>query len=184
MAFNTTLAARWPTALGLLLAAGGIAAIVLLDAEEERFGPGVATMSGIYLAAFALGRPAAAWIAFPVLSALSVPLTLLDIDTAIGMTAVTVVLWLWALLRGRAAEGRWFTIQTAGMVVFGAITVLTTLAEARLGVFLAGLGFFGHGLWDAYHFKANRVVNRPWSEACVVVDLPVGVALMIVALAG
>ena len=47
---------------------------------------------------------------------------------------------------------------------------------------IAGVGFFTHGLWDAYHFAKNKVVNRPWSEMCVVVDLILGPVLVVVAL--
>ena len=47
---------------------------------------------------------------------------------------------------------------------------------------IAGVGFFSHGLWDAYHFTRNEVVNRPWSETCVVVDLILGPVLVVVAL--
>ena len=53
--------------------------------------------------------------------------------------------------------------------------------ERAAGV-IAGVGFFTHGLWDAYHFAKNKVVNRPWSEMCVVVDLILGPVLVVVAL--
>jgi hypothetical protein len=185
MALTATLTARWPTVVGLILAAGGITGVVLMDTEGrlDQFAPAVALMSGIYLTAYALGRPAAAWIAFPVLSALMVPLTLLDLNAGIAMTVVSVVLWLWAVLRGRSADQPWFGIQTAGMVAFGALTLLALLAGSRLGVLLAGLGWFAHGVWDAYHFKIGRVVDRSWSEACLVVDIPIGLALVIASFA-
>ena len=46
---------------------------------------------------------------------------------------------------------------------------------------LAGAGFLAHGVWDAYHFRVNKVVNRPYAEFCGVFDLLVGPALIIVA---
>ncbi|MFC6016965.1 hypothetical protein ACFP2T_12200 [Plantactinospora solaniradicis] len=184
---RTKLADRWPTALAIVATAGAVAVMVLLDREVELFGPSIAVMAGIYLMAYALGRPSTAWLAFVVLSAVVSVLHVLDnrqvlgIDPAVGMTVVLVLLWLWTVARRRFTEGRTFSIQTAGMVGFGALTLLCATVQPRLGIALAGVGFLAHGVWDAYHFKVNQVVNRPWSEFCAVVDLGVGVALLVVA---
>src|SRR5215211_8771031 len=65
---------RWPTALGLALAAGVCSAVIAgLDVEDvaDEFAPGIATMMGIYLAAYAIGRPASAWLAFVALVAVA-----------------------------------------------------------------------------------------------------------------
>ena len=172
---------RWPSALGLVQAAAAITVIVLLGADVE-FAPGIATMAGIYLVAYALGRPAAAWAAYPSLGAVVLVLIALGIDAQVGMAVVLVLLWIWAISRGRAHDGRWFTIQTAGMAVFGALTVLAFLVEPKVGGVVAGIGWITHGIWDVYHFVKNKVVNRPWSELCAVVDIPVGVALVVATL--
>jgi hypothetical protein len=184
---RATLADRWPTALALVMTAGAVAVIALLDHEAEYFGPAVATMAGIYLVAYVIGRPWTAWLAFVALSAVVTTLHLLAgrtaewIDPAVGMTAVLVVLWLCAVARRRFTDGRTFAIQTAGMVAFGALTLVCAAVEPQLGTALAGVGFIGHGLWDFYHFKTDQVVNRPWSELCGVVDLLVGAALIVAA---
>ena len=172
---------RWPTALGLVQAAAAIAVIVLLGADVE-FAPGIATMAGIYVVAYALGRPAAAWAAYPSLGAVVLALIALGIDAQVGMTVVLVLLWIWAISRGRAHDGRWFTIQTAGMAVFGTLTVLAFLVDPKVGGVVAGIGWITHGGWDIYHFVKNKVVNRSWSEMCAVVDIPVGVALVVATL--
>lgn len=178
---------RWPTALAVVAIAGAVAVMVLLDREVELFGPSIAVMAGIYLMAYALGRPGAAWLAFVVLSGVVSVLHVLDdrqlpgVDPAVGMTLVLVLLWLWTVARRRFTEGRIFSLQTAGMVGFGALTLLCATVAPRLGVALAGVGFLAHGGWDAYHFRVNQVVNRSWSEFCAVVDLGVGVALIAVA---
>lgn len=181
------LADRWPTALALVFIAGVIAVIALLNREAALFGPSVATMAGIYLMAYADGRPWTAWVAFVVLSVVVTVLQvlaqtdLLDVDPGISMTVVLVLLWLWAVARRRFTAVAMFSVQTAGMVGFGAITLLCAAAEPRLGAALAGIGFLAHGMWDAYHFKANKVVNRQWSEFCAVIDFATGVALIVAA---
>lgn len=181
------LADRWPTALALVFIAGALAVIALLDREAALFGPSVATMAGIYLMAYADGRPWTAWVAFVVLSVVVTVLHvlartgLLDVDPGISMTVVLVLLWSWAVARRRFTDVGTFSVQTAGMVGFGAVTLLCAAVQPRLGAALAGVGFLAHGIWDAYHFKADKVVNRPWSEFCAVIDLPTGVALIVAA---
>jgi hypothetical protein len=58
------LTARWPTVLALVLVLILIPVIVLGGADAE-LAPGPAVMAGIYMVAYALGRPAAAWAAWP-----------------------------------------------------------------------------------------------------------------------
>lgn len=184
---STGLAARWPTALALVQVAAVLPVIVILGARAE-FAPGVATMAGIYLVAYAVGRPVAAWPAFPALLLVNGLLVLtFGVDVVavgVGMTVVLILLWVWVIARGRARDAGWFTIETAGMLGFGAITVLAVLADSTLGGVLAGLGWLAHGFWDGYHFVRDKVVNRPWSEMCAVVDIPVGVTLIVASLSG
>ena len=110
-------------------------------------------------------------------------LDLLAINPAAGMTVVLVLLWLWTVARRRFTDGRTFTIQTAGMVGFGLFTLVCAAVQPTLGIVLVGVGWLAHGVWDAYHFKVDKVVNRPWSEFCGVVDLVVGTALIVAAVA-
>ncbi|MGK5675368.1 hypothetical protein ACSNOB_21305 [Micromonospora sp. URMC 106] len=181
------LADRWPSALALVSIVGAVMVIAFVGREAELFGPAVATMAGIYLVAYASGRPWAAWPAFVALSAVVTALhvlrrlSVLDVDPGIGMTVVLLPLWLWAVARRLFADVGTFTAQTAGMVGFGAIALLCAATQPRLGAGLVGVGFLAHGAWDAYHFVRNTVVNRPWSEFCGVVDLAVGAALIIAA---
>lgn len=182
------LAARWPTALALVTIAGALVLIIGTDREAEFFGPAVATMAGIYLMAYAIGRPWTAWVAFAVLSVVASVFHALaeaevwSVEPGIGMAAVLVVLWLWVIARRRFTEPT-FSLETAGMVFFGAITVLVVATESTTAIVLAGLGWLFHGAWDAYHFRQNTIVNRPWSEYCGVIDLAVGTSLLIAAAA-
>jgi hypothetical protein len=182
------LAERWPTALALIGAAAAILVIVLLDREVELFGPLVVMMAGIYLMAYAIGRPASAWLALVVLSTAVSVLQVLDgrdvppVDPAVGMSIVVLLVWLWTLLRRRFTDGATFTMQTAGMVGFGAVTLVCAVLAPRWGILLAGAGFLAHAAWDTYHFRANKVVNRPYAEFCGVVDVVIGLVLIVVAL--
>jgi hypothetical protein len=107
---------------------------------------------------------------------------LVPIDPAVGMTIVVVVLWLWTVMRGRYADGATFTLQTAGMVVFGTVTLVCAVIEPRWALVLAGVAFLAHAGWDAYHFRTNKVVDRPYAQFCGVLDILVGPALIIAAI--
>jgi hypothetical protein len=182
MTTTSGLTERWPTALGLVLAAGVCAAVILGMDTDEDFAPGVATMMGIYVVAFAIGKPASAWLGFAVLVAAAALMGVLGVEVGYVMPAVLVLLWLWVLARGRASDQPWFTIETLGVVFFGGLTIAAVAADARLAGILAGVGWLTHGLWDAYHFAKNRVVVRTWSELCAVVDIPIGTTLIIVSI--
>jgi hypothetical protein len=178
---------RWPTAVGLVVAAGVCAAVVAgLDVDDvaDEFAPGIATMMGIYLAAYATGKPASAWLAFVGLVAVALLVGPLGLDAAIVMTAVLGPLWLWVLAQGLVRDRPWFAVETLGLVFFGGLTIAAVLAEARLAGILAGAGWLTHGVWDAYHFAKDRVVARSWSEMCAVVDIPIGTALIVVSIVG
>ncbi|MEO3769625.1 hypothetical protein [Micromonospora sp. B9E7] len=176
---------RWPVAVALVVVAGAVTVITLVNEHAELFGPAVATMAGIYLMAYAIGRPRTVWLAFAILSAVVTGLHLLarlgpvPVDPAVGMTLVLVPLWVWAAARHRSTRTRTLSVQTAGMLAFGAITLLTATTQPQVGTAVAGLGFLAHGLWDAYHYRADLVVSRSWAQFCAVVDLGVGIALVV-----
>jgi hypothetical protein len=67
------------------------------------------------------------------------------------------------------------------MVLFGLITLVCAVVAPRFGLVLVGVGFLAHGVWDVYHFRINKVVNRPYAEYCGVVDVIVGPALIVAA---
>jgi hypothetical protein len=183
----TALTNRWPTALALVSTAGGIAVMALLDRDAELFGPLVAMMAAIYLMAYAIGRPVSVWVALVVMSALISVFQVLDGRDALGvhpgvaMAIVLVLTWLWTVARRRHTDSGTFSLQTAGMVGFGAVTLVAAAVEPRAGVALAGVGFLAHGAWDAYHYRMNKVVHRTYAEFCGVVDLVTGTALLVVA---
>lgn len=179
---------RWPTALAIVTVAFAIGLMAVVDNEAELFGPSVAVMAGIYMLAYVIGRPWTAWLAFAVMSTVMSVLQVLhglDVSWAnpfVGIVVVVAALWLLAVARRRYTHVDTFSLQTAGMLVFGIITLVCAPVAPSLGAAVAGFGFLAHGLWDAYHFKVNKVVHRSWSEYCAVIDIPTGVALIVVAL--
>jgi hypothetical protein len=90
-------------------------------------------MMGIYLAAYATGKPTSAWLAFVGLVAVAVLVGPLGLDAAVVMTAVLGPLWLWVLARGRARDRPWFAIETLGLVFFGGLTIAAVVADCRSG---------------------------------------------------
>lgn len=170
---------RWPTLLGLIGAGATIAAILGGGADVD-LAPGVAAMMAIYPATWAIGRPTSAFLVFAALIVITVLAIVVDVEGAVVMTVVLGLAWLWALAVGRAEDRYWFTVETLGMIFFGGLTIAAFLADSRLGLALAGVGWLTHGLWDAYHFVRNRIVSRSWSELCAVVDIPVGATLILV----
>jgi hypothetical protein len=158
------------------------ALFVIIGQEDTDFAAGIAAMACIYLAAYAVGRQVAAWPAYLVVIMVLLASELTGFDARITMTGFLFLLWVLALARGRFRDGRQFALQTAAMVFFGALTLLPLPFDARTAGVIAGIGFFTHGLWDAYHLAKNRIVNRPWSEMCAVIDLILGPVLVVVAL--
>ena len=190
MAFSrrNKLTDRWPTAAAIVASAGAALVIVSLDREVEFFGPVVVMMAAIYLMAYALDRPRTVWIALAVLSTVVSVLQVLDdedllpVDPAVAMSIVAVLLWLWTVAGHRHSDAGTLSLQTAGLLGFGAVTLVCGLIAPRWGILLVGLGFLAHGGWDAYHFRQNKIVHRTYAEFCGVLDALVGPALIAAAL--
>lgn len=169
---------RWPTAVGLVLAAAAITGIIAGGVDIDLL-PGVAAMMAIYPATWATGKPMAAFIMFGGTIVAGGLAFALQLEGAVVMTVILAVAWLWALVVGRAQDRYWFTVETLGMIFFGGLTIVGFLLDDNLGVILAGVGWLTHGLWDAFHYVRNKIVSRSWSELCAVVDIPVGLALIV-----
>lgn len=181
---------RWASVAGIGAFAGALIVIVTLDREVEFFGPVVVTMAGIYLMTYALGPHRTVWIALPVLSTVVALLLVLDemdalpVDPAVAMSIVVALLWLWTVARRRFTDRGTFSLQTAGMAGFGAVTLVCGALAPRWGIVLIGAGFAAHGVWDAYHYRARLVVSRAYAEFCGVLDVLVGPALIVAAILG
>jgi hypothetical protein len=167
---------RWPTALGIALAA--LAAFDVQDGLE--FAALTVLMALVYLGAAALDRRWSAWVVLLAGLTLLVfmPSTWGVVPSVVFLAAAPVFLVL-GVARGQWQRLGGLPLQTAGMLAFGS-TVLVALyvVYPDLGGKLVGIAILGHAAWDAYHYLRNRVVARSYAEFCAVVDLLLGAAIL------
>jgi hypothetical protein len=135
-----------------------------------------------YLAAAALGARWVAWAAIPVASALVVAGALADIEPWYVFAGASIVLVLIGLLR--RASGTALAAQSLAMVAYGGIAVAALTLGPVAGAVLASLALIGHVVWDVVHYRRNAVVPRSLAEACMFFDVPLGLAVIVLALAG
>ena len=85
------------------------------------------------------------------------------------------------LLRGAARPA--LTLETAGLLLFGAIAVAALLLAPTAGLVVAALTLAGHGIWDVWHLRRHRdLVSPSLAEACVALDVPLGLAVLVAVL--
>ena len=166
---------RWPTALGIALAA--LAAFDLEDGLE--FAALTVLMPLVYLGAAALDRRRFAWVML--LAGLAVlvvvPSTSEVVPSVVFLVAALVFLVL-GVARGQLRKPGGIALQTAGMLAFGSTVLVALYVDPDLGGKLVAIAILGHAAWDAYHYLRNRVVPRSYAEFCAVVDLLLGAAIL------
>jgi hypothetical protein len=174
------LAHRWPTAVGVVLAA--LTAFDLrIDAESvPSLSAVVVLMALVYVGAESLGRRAS-WVVF--LAALPVviffPAASGGGPVAVLLAAAAVFLAL-GVVRGRSREPGGLAFQAAGVLAFGAAALAALYVAPEIGAYLVALALLGHAVWDAYHYLRDRVVARSYAEFCAVLDLVVGAAVLFI----
>jgi hypothetical protein len=96
-----------------------------------------------------------------------------------GVTAVALVAV--GLLRARTRPA--VTLETAGLLLYGALAVLALLLAPAVGLVVVALTLIAHGVWDVWHLRRHRdLVSPSLAEACVALDVPLGLAVLVVAL--
>ena len=169
-------AQRWPSVAGL-----AVAYLTVNGAEGADLAPLVALLAVGYVVAEATRRPWTVWIVvaalfvvMPVTQRLGPEHVSLVRTLTVGVVLTTLaVCGLVLILRGRDQE---ISIQTVGVVLFGAIAVVSFLVPSTTAVVLLGVGLIGHGLWDIWHLIRAKVVPREFAEFCAVLDIPAGLA--------
>ena len=56
-------------------------------------------------------------------------------------------------------------------------------ARPALGLVVVALTLIAHGVWDVWHLRRHRdLVSPSLAEACIALDVPLGLAVLVVAL--
>ncbi|WP_094102417.1 hypothetical protein [Streptomyces phaeoluteigriseus] len=166
---------RWPTALGL----AAVAAQFATGVERESLSVVVCVACLCYLATAASGRPQVAWPAIVGGSLVVVAAEPAGLPWWSGIAGTALILVVLGLVTRvpRAA----LTAQTVAMAGYGAVALGALALAPRLGLALAGLGLAAHGLWDVVHYRRDAVVPRSLSEFCLVLDVPLGLGALALA---
>jgi hypothetical protein len=169
---------RWPIALGLLAAVLAF----LVGGDRDTVITALFVALTCYLAAAALDRPWVAWAAVPIASVAVTAGKFLDIDPWYVIGGASAVLVAVGLLR-RASQPA-LTAQSLAMLGYGGAAVLGLAFNPMVGAVLASLALIAHAVWDVHHYRKNAVVPRSLSEFCMFFDVPLGVAVIALVLAG
>ena len=177
---GAALVRRWPLAAGLL------AALVLFltggTGAQARAGLATAVVIAVscYLAAAASSRPWMAWAWIPGAVVVVVVARLLDVDPVLLNAVAAVALVAVGLLRGAARPET--ARQTAALVGYGLLVLAALSLGPGPGLVVAAGTLIGHGGWDLWHLTRRRgVVSPSLAEACVALDVPIGLAVLVVA---
>ncbi len=173
---------RWPTALGIALAALTAFDLEIDAGSVSSLSALVVLMALVYVGAAALDRRRASWVVFLAGSAVVVVfLDLLDsaVDASLVLLVAALVFVLVGAVRGQSRKPGGLTLQAAAMLGFGAIALTALYADPDLGAYLVAFALLGHAAWDAYHYLRDRVVARSYAEYCGVLDLLVGWAILV-----
>jgi hypothetical protein len=168
---------RWPSALGLL----AVVAALATGADRESVAITLAVAALCYLGAAALNRP---WIAWATIVGGSLVVTVGALTGlawwgAIGIAAAALLVT--GLVSGVPRPP--LTAQTAALLGFGGLAVAAVFLAPRAGMVLAGLALASHAGWDLVYYRRNEVVPRSLAEFCMVLDVPLGLALIVLAFA-
>lgn len=97
-----------------------------------------------------------------------------------SLLVAAVVYLTWGTARGDLEHRPWLAAQTASVVAFGAIALVTVAVDPAVGRYVLAAGWLGHAAWDVFHHRADRVVPRWYAESCMVIDLSVAAVLLTV----
>jgi hypothetical protein len=166
---------RWPTALGI-----AVAALAAYDIEDGlEFATLTVLMALVYVGAAALDRRRFAWVVLIAgLAVLTVIPSASEVVPSVGFLVVALVFLVLGVARGLWRRPSGLPLQTAGMLTFGSIVLVALYVEPNLGGKLVAFALIGHAAWDAYHYLRDRVVARSYAQFCGVLDLLVGAAIL------
>ncbi len=100
--------------------------------------------------------------------------------SAWGVLTAAVIYLAWGTTRGDLAARRWLSLETAGVLAFGALAISSTATGPDAARYVLAAGWLGHAAWDAVHHHADRVVPRWYAELCMICDLIVAASLLLI----
>ena len=169
---------RWPSALGL---AAAVLSLVL-GVSGDNVAITVCVAAVCYLGAAALDRPWVAWAAILGGSLIVTVGRLAGLAWWAGLGIAALALIVTGLLRRVPRPP--LTAQTIALIGFGGPAVVALYVAPRVGLALAGVALASHAVWDVIHYRRDQVVPRSLAEFCILLDVPLGVGAVIVAIAG
>jgi hypothetical protein len=151
---------RWPTALGI-----AVAALAAYDIEDGlEFATLTVLMALVYVGAAALDRRRFAWVVLIAgLAVLTVIPSASEVVPSVGFLVVALVFLVLGVARGLWRRPSGLPLQTAGMLTFGSIVLVALYVEPNLGGKLVAFALIGDAAWDAYHYLRDRVVARSYA---------------------
>jgi len=171
------LAHRWPTVVGLLAAV----AMFLTSTDRIAIALVVAIASTCYVAAAVFALPWMAWAWIPLSFVVVVLGHLVGLEPMAATATAAAVLVAVGLLRGTRPA---VTLETAGLLLYGAVAVGALLLAPPVGLVVVALTLVAHGIWDVWHLRRHRdLVSPSLAEACIALDVPLGLAVLVAALA-
>ncbi|MEU4422873.1 hypothetical protein AB0F81_19770 [Actinoplanes sp. NPDC024001] len=169
---------RWPSALGLTAAV----LVLIFAADRDTASTAVTVALLCYLGAAAFARPWVAWAGVAGFSVVVVAVELAGVPWWAAFVVVTVLL-LGIGLATRAPR-RALLAQTAAALAYGTPAVLALYLSPLAGAIVAGLALATHAAWDMVHFRRDTVVPRSLAEACMFLDVPLGIGVIVLAVSG
>lgn len=137
--------------------------------------------SACYLATSAIGSRRSGWIVVGGAIVAVVLARVTGLDPTVTVLVLGAVLAVLGLLRGADVDRRELGTQALGFLGFSAVALTAMMVGPLPALYLAALAAVGHAAWDVVHFVGDRVVPRSLAEACFVLDLGLGVAMLCLA---
>jgi hypothetical protein len=171
---------RWPTALGVAVAALTAFDLQVDVAFVSSISALIVVMALVYIGAAALDRRRASGLVLlaglPL--AFFIPPTL-GINPSVVLLVAAAVFLVVGVGRGQLRRPSGLTLQVAGVLAFGSTALAALFFAPELGVYLVAFALLGHAARDAHHYLRDRVVARSYAEFCGVLDLLVGAAILV-----
>ncbi|NUT05928.1 MAG: hypothetical protein HOV76_20865 [Hamadaea sp.] len=169
---------RWPAVVGLAAAVFQLVTGVQRDTVAVTLS--VALLC--YLGAAALGRPWVAWAGVLGGSAVVVVTELAGFPwwAGIGLAALLLV----TIGLGAGVPRGPLAWQAAAFLGYGGLVWAALSLSPRLGLLLAGTALAAHAVWDVIHYRRHQVVARSLAEFCILLDVPLGIGAMVLAITG